>query len=200
MATWTPQFPACTAKPGNSTHVFIRLCSQRSVRDTSAIMPRPLGSFRKTLPVNGGNMTMSSITKHAILALALILLLAQLVLVPSAQAASVWYVAPGGNDANSCLSPTATCASINVAIAKAAAGDEIRVAIGTFTNTGYEVVQISKSCRLSVCKLAIPRLTVNLLAAALRYPLGFKSRSNGSRCRVDTNGTVAASGAVAMSS
>jgi hypothetical protein len=55
--------------------------------------------------------------------------LAILLWVPAASsvgnAAGPWYVAPGGDDANSCLSPAAPCATINGAIGKATAGDTI---------------------------------------------------------------------------
>jgi Zn-dependent metalloprotease len=64
-------------------------------------------------------------------------------------AGASWYVATTGNDANSCSSPDAPCATINGAIGKAADGDTIRVAIGTYTGTGIEVVLINKSITLS---------------------------------------------------
>ena len=57
-----------------------------------------------------------------------------------ARAAGPWYVAPGGSDGNSCLSAGSPCATINGAIGKAASGDTIYVATGTYTNsTGSEV-------------------------------------------------------------
>ena len=58
----------------------------------------------------------------------------------TARAAGPWYVAPGGNDSNSCLSTAEPCATINVAIGKAFGGDTIYVATGTYTSTGDEVV------------------------------------------------------------
>ncbi len=67
-----------------------------------------------------------------------------------ARAAVPWYVAPGGSDGNSCLSPGAACATINGAIGKAFSGDTVYVARGTYTNsTGSEVVLIDKSIILS---------------------------------------------------
>jgi hypothetical protein len=60
-----------------------------------------------------------------------------------------WYVAPGGDDGNDCLSPTTPCATINGAIAKASPGDTIYVAIGTYTGAGTEVVLLDKSVTIS---------------------------------------------------
>jgi hypothetical protein len=67
-----------------------------------------------------------------------------------ARAAGPWYVAPGGSDASDCLSPATACATINAAITKAAAGETVNVATGTYTpifGTG-EVVLINKSINL----------------------------------------------------
>jgi hypothetical protein len=66
-----------------------------------------------------------------------------------ARAAGPWYVAPGGSDGNSCLSPATPCASINGAIGKASSGDTIYVAVGTYTGTGDEVVLVDKDTTLS---------------------------------------------------
>jgi hypothetical protein len=67
----------------------------------------------------------------------------------SARAAGPWYVAPGGNDSESCLSTAAPCATINGAIGKASGGDTIFVATGTYTDTGNEVVLIDRDITLS---------------------------------------------------
>ena len=61
----------------------------------------------------------------------------------------IWYVATTGNDANSCLSANSPCKTINAAIGKAAAGDTIRVAVGTYYDLGPEVVLVDKSITLS---------------------------------------------------
>jgi Right handed beta helix region/PASTA domain len=65
-------------------------------------------------------------------------------------AGASWYVAPapGGSDANSCSAPAAPCATINGAIGKAAAGDTILVAAGTYTGSGSEVVRVDKNLTL----------------------------------------------------
>ncbi|MBI5304357.1 MAG: DUF11 domain-containing protein [Chloroflexi bacterium] len=83
-------------------------------------------------------------------------LLALLVLVRSAlpqpvHAAGVWYVKNGGSDSSDCQTPATACASINAALAKPGfvAGDTIRVAVGTYTGTGSEVVRINKDVTLS---------------------------------------------------
>jgi PASTA domain len=59
-----------------------------------------------------------------------------------------WYVAPVGSDANSCVDPDQPCATINGAIAKASAGDTVKVAVGTYTGTGNEVVLVDESVTL----------------------------------------------------
>jgi hypothetical protein len=66
----------------------------------------------------------------------------------SAQGA-IWYVATTGSDANSCLSADSPCGTINRAIGKAVADDIVRVAVGTYTGTGEEVVLIDKNITLS---------------------------------------------------
>jgi hypothetical protein len=68
---------------------------------------------------------------------------------PLARANGPWYVAPTGSDANDCMSPATTCASINAAISKASPSDTIKVAIGTYAGTGTEVVLIDKDVTLS---------------------------------------------------
>jgi uncharacterized repeat protein (TIGR01451 family)/uncharacterized repeat protein (TIGR02543 family) len=44
------------------------------------------------------------------------------------------YVAPGGNDSDTCSSPTHPCATINAAIGKASSGDTVYVAVGTYVD------------------------------------------------------------------
>ena len=65
------------------------------------------------------------------------------------RAAEPWYVAPGGDDSNDCQSSDTPCASINGAIAKASGGDTIYVAVGTYTDTGDQVVWLNKDTTLS---------------------------------------------------
>jgi len=60
-------------------------------------------------------------------------------------AAGPWYVKEGGNDSLSCLSPAAACGTLNGVISKASPGDIIRVAIGTYTGSGTEVVHVAKN-------------------------------------------------------
>jgi len=66
---------------------------------------------------------------------------------------TAWYVAPGGNDSNSCTSPNQACATINGALGKPdiglAVGDTILVATGTYTGIGDQVVLINKNVKLS---------------------------------------------------
>ena len=65
------------------------------------------------------------------------------------RAAGPWYVTPGGDDGNDCLSPGAPCATINGAIGKASSGDTIYVATGTYTGSGDQVVLLDKDTALS---------------------------------------------------
>ncbi|RMF02855.1 MAG: hypothetical protein D6768_07270, partial [Chloroflexi bacterium] len=48
---------------------------------------------------------------------------------------TTYYVAPNGDDANDCLSPASPCAAITAAVGKAADGDSIALAAGTYTET-----------------------------------------------------------------
>ncbi|HET9906171.1 MAG TPA: choice-of-anchor Q domain-containing protein, partial [Anaerolineales bacterium] len=68
---------------------------------------------------------------------------------PHALLATTWYVATTGNDANSCSTTGSPCGTINGAIGKAANGDTIKVATGTYLGTGAQVVLINKSITLS---------------------------------------------------
>jgi hypothetical protein len=70
-----------------------------------------------------------------------------------AQAAplATWYVAPGGDDANDCLSPATACATIGAAVGKADNDDTIQIAAGTYQESGINIFK---------------RLTLNGAAAA----------------------------------
>ncbi len=69
--------------------------------------------------------------------------------VVQAQSGKTWYVATTGNDSNDCASAASPCATINGGLGKAAAGDTIKVAAGTYTGTGAVAVFIVKSITLS---------------------------------------------------
>lgn len=62
----------------------------------------------------------------------------------SASASGVFYVAPTGNDANSCLSMSNACLSIGSAVSKASSGDTIIIAAGTY----HELIRIDKDLTL----------------------------------------------------
>ena len=61
---------------------------------------------------------------------------------------ATWYVATTGLDTNSCTAFDAPCATINGAESKAAAGDIIKVATGTYTGSGTEVVLVDREIML----------------------------------------------------
>src|SRR5258707_5951541 len=54
---------------------------------------------------------------------------------------STWYVATTGNDANDCATTSTPCATINGAIGKAASGDTIYVAQGTYTGSSANITK-----------------------------------------------------------
>lgn len=92
--------------------------------------------------------------KTKFIPLALIVLLTLLVITleintHSVSAATFLYVAPGGNDSHTCLSPGTACATISGAVGKATAGDTVKVAAGTYTGTDVQVVDIDKNVTLS---------------------------------------------------
>lgn len=62
-----------------------------------------------------------------------------------------WYVATTGNDANSCATPSTSCATINGAIGKATAGNTILVATGIYIGSfgSQAVVSVDRSLSLS---------------------------------------------------
>ncbi len=55
---------------------------------------------------------------------------------------NLWYVATTGSDANSCLSASLPCATIDGAIGKASTGETIRIAAGTYTGIYQYIIQI----------------------------------------------------------
>ena len=63
----------------------------------------------------------------------------------------LWYVTTSGNNSDDCLSPATACATINGGLSKPGfiAGDTIRVATGTYTGAGEQVVLLDKSVILS---------------------------------------------------
>jgi uncharacterized repeat protein (TIGR01451 family) len=91
-------------------------------------------------------------TKHhlwnSLLSVAIIMSVANNAPMVQAQT-GIWYVAPGGSDTNDCLTPSTPCATLARAIFNAAPGGTIRVAIGTYTDVGEEVVLINKDISLS---------------------------------------------------
>ncbi len=93
--------------------------------------------------------------RHPFLILLAILAISAVIMTSSnlspALAAGPWFVAPGGDDGDNCLSSSTPCATINGVLAKPGlvAGDTIKVASGTYTGTGSEVVLLDKDVTLS---------------------------------------------------
>jgi uncharacterized repeat protein (TIGR01451 family) len=86
------------------------------------------------------------------LTIMILIVVALIIIIPTHQvirAAGSWYVAPGGNDSNSCTILGAPCATINGAMGKAASGDTIYVGTGTYIGTGAEVVVLDRNVTLS---------------------------------------------------
>lgn len=88
-----------------------------------------------------------------ILAILIVLFSATIARTFAAPRTGIWYVAPppAGNDGNDCATPTSPCATINAALNKPGfvPGDTVRVAVGTYTGTGDQVVLLNKSATLS---------------------------------------------------
>jgi hypothetical protein len=70
---------------------------------------------------------------HCISIIGLIVLLITFTQQGHVLAASSWYVAPTGNDANDCLSSLTACQTIGTAIGKASTGDTLLIAAGNYT-------------------------------------------------------------------
>ncbi len=81
---------------------------------------------------------------------ALVIVLTPLVTGQARSTAGPCYVAPGGDDGNTCSSVGTACATINGALAETSCSGTIFVAIGTYLDTGSEaVVSITRSIALS---------------------------------------------------
>ena len=76
-------------------------------------------------------------------------LICMLVALPSsALAATTWFVATTGSDANDCMSAATACQTIQAAIIKASAGDTIDVAAGTYPEASPGPLSVNKTLTL----------------------------------------------------
>ena len=94
-------------------------------------------------------MNIRLITRRAASGLVFGIIIFVLAAIPRAKAAGPWYVASTGNDANSCASPAAPCATISGALGKASGNDTIYVETGTYVGTGWVALEITKPITLS---------------------------------------------------
>jgi len=83
-------------------------------------------------------------TKRFLIGTSLVVIL--LVMGASAASAADWYVATTGNDANDCMTAATACMTLQAAVNKAAAGDTIHVAAGTYPVGG--LVSVNKRLNL----------------------------------------------------
>ena len=78
---------------------------------------------------------MSTIASRTIVIFRCFQTVAVLVFLASTALASNFFVAPGGNDLNDCLSHPTACKTIQAAVSKSANGDSINVSAGTYAET-----------------------------------------------------------------
>jgi predicted outer membrane repeat protein len=106
----------------------------------------------------------------------------------AAPLATIWQVAPGGNDANDCLTSVTACAHIEAAINKAASGDTIQIAAGIYAENlsvyGYDNLTLQGADQVTTIidgqgligsVLTINNATINLSGLTVRngkYPYG----------------------------
>ncbi len=80
--------------------------------------------------------------------------------------AATWYAdAAGGNDGNDCQTAGTACATIGAAIGKAAGGDTIQIAAGTYLESG---LRITESLTLQGAGADVTILDANFITRALR--------------------------------
>jgi Right handed beta helix region len=83
------------------------------------------------------------LTRFAVLAA-----VAAAILALPARAATTWYVATNGSDANDCMSAATACQTIQAAVNKASAGDTINVAAGVYPEPALGPLTVNKTLTL----------------------------------------------------
>jgi hypothetical protein len=86
----------------------------------------------------------------------------------SVASAAQWFVAPTGNNSNSCLSAASPCLTVQATINKAADGDQISVASGSYA----EVLSITQRKNLTIsgtpgAEIVHPGLAINPVTAVV---------------------------------
>ncbi len=88
-------------------------------------------------------------TKHSRVALALTIALFLLAHGSShADATPTHYVAPTGTDSGDCSNSNTPCRTVQYALDQAGSGDTVKIAAGTYTGSGSQVVNIAKNITL----------------------------------------------------
>jgi hypothetical protein len=104
-----------------------------------------------------------------------------------ARAAGTWYVAPDGADANNCMAPATACKTIGAAVGKAASGDTIEIAAGTYSEN---VDVIGKNLALHGAGLAVSRLDGGGLYTSAALDVSDFSIVNGEGVFVEVGGSL----------
>lgn len=127
--------------------------------------------------------------------LLVIIFMAALVLIrtPAVRAASTWYVATDGNDANSCQAVGAACRTIQAAINKAAAEDSVNIAAGTYTeslNVGKSLSLVGVDAASTIIDGGATNTVMNFMLANATSTISRVTIRNGKSADEDSAGGI----------